>query len=130
MKTLLIPLFFFLILAIACEKTHPDSVIGNWSSIEIIDNIYTASRVKHLDESEYGFSFKEGSVFVERKNAGWCGTPPINYEEFTGTWSQTDSLLEINVGYWGGREMYQWTIISVDKDRLEYTIDSIWTISD
>ena len=130
MKTICLSLFVSLIFLVSCEKTDPDSIIGNWNSIEITDNIYIAKRVKRLDEPEYGFSFKEGSVFLERKIDGWCGTPPVVYADYTGTWSKTDSLVVINVGYWGGRMIYRWTIISVDETQLLYTIDSIRTLPD
>ena len=68
-----------------------------------------------LKKNAYGFGFKTGHSFVERKNEGWCGTPPVTLKDFQGTWAKHDSLIDINVPYWGGTAHYQWKIISLDN---------------
>lgn len=57
-------------------------------------------------------------MFIERKNAGWCGTPPIAYADFNGSWAKNDSLIDITVDYWGGVANYHWKIISIDNNNL------------
>ncbi|HVO75554.1 MAG TPA: hypothetical protein VMT35_16105, partial [Ignavibacteriaceae bacterium] len=48
--------------------------------------------------------------------AGWCGTPPICYANFSGIWEfQGDSVLKIKVAYWGGMTEYNLKIISLDR---------------
>ncbi len=56
--------------------------------------------------------------FCGKENSGWCGTPPISCSDFEGTWTKADSLLNIDVAFWGGMVDYQWKIISVDNDEL------------
>jgi len=119
MKTIYTSLVFCILLS-TCENENSDSIIGHWSNLEADNDTITLIRVDHLEGSEYGFSFEEGGIFTERKNAGWCGTPPITYANFDGTWLQTDSLVEITVGYWGGQVEYRWIILSVDKKKLTY----------
>lgn len=62
--------------------------------------------------------------FIERKNSGWCGTPPVSYSDFEGNWSINDSLLNVSVAYWGGLADYQWKIISLDDKRLTIVVVS------
>jgi len=126
MKKLVIMLFALLL--IACEKELMDTealgenegIIGTW-----IENGYEADltllkRVNNLDPTKYGFIIEENGSFVERKNAGWCGTPPITYENFEGSWvALSDSLIEITVSYWGGTMTYQMRIVSLDAEDLQ-----------
>jgi len=118
-------ILLFVISIIACEKNNenlaanPDQLIGSWFNPQYNDSIVTYERSEGLVENEYGFSFKEDKTFIERKNAGWCGTPPISYADFDGTWSKIDSIIEITVDYWGGTANYTWKIVSVDEATLK-----------
>jgi len=117
-------LFLSMILLIACEKEiEPvtdvsDNLIGYWINPVINDTILTYEKANVFIDNDYGFAFKSGQIFIERKNAGWCGTPPISYADFEGTWIKTGSIINITVGYWGGLADYQWKIISIDKNKL------------
>ncbi len=72
-----------------------------------------------LDDNKYGFILGEDGSFVERKNSGWCGTPPISYANYEGSWEAvSDSLLSITVGYWGGVMNYQMRIVSLKGEEL------------
>ena len=102
---------------------NAEMVIGNWIRPQYDDSTVTYVRSDGLKDNEYGFSFKRDSVFIERKNAGWCGTPPVSYDDFEGTWSIEDSVLKITVAYWGGFLDYKWKIMSLDQHHLTvYTI--------
>ncbi len=120
---LIILLFAFSI--IACEKnienTAPenDHLIGSWFNPRYNDSIATFERSEGLVDNEYGFSFNEDNTFIERKNAGWCATPPIFYADFEGTWTKKDSILDITVGYWGGTADYTWKIVLIDESTLK-----------
>jgi hypothetical protein len=109
---------------LACEENldnhapDNDHLIGSWFNPQHNDSIVTYQRSEGLVENEYGFSFNTDFSFVERKNAGWCGTPPISYADFDGTWSRNDSILEINVDFWGGTTDYTWKILSADEKSL------------
>ena len=76
-------------------------------------------RAGELDEHKYGFVLKQDGTFIERKNSGWCGTPPIAYANYEGTFEVvSDSLLNITVGYWGGMMTYQIRVVSLDQEDL------------
>ena len=65
--------------------------VDNW-------NEERKERREELDEAFYGFIIGEDGSFTERKNTGWCGTPPITYGNFEGSWTAvSDSLLDIVV---------------------------------
>ncbi len=96
-----------------------DYLIGSWVNPQATDSIICYERSESLNEQEYGFTFLSGNAFIERKNAGWCATPPIYYADFEGSWSRDESVLEIAVGYWGGMARYRWEIISVDNTTLK-----------
>lgn len=89
---------------------------------EYNDTVFTVDRSYSLIDNAYGFAFKSDGVFVERKNAGWCGTPPITYADFEGTWTVVDSKIIITVAYWGGTADYQWKIISIDSKELKIAV--------
>ncbi len=120
---LLIVLFALSI--IACEKNNEnaaattDHLIGSWFNPQYNDSIVTFERSEGLVDNECSFSFKEDKTFIERKNAGWCGTPPISYADFDGIWSENDSIIEITVDYWGGTAEYTWKVLSIDELTLK-----------
>lgn len=102
------------------EKNDGDSstIVGYWVYQEVNDSIMTYKRVDRLKDNDYGFAFNSNHVFIERKNSGWCGTPPVSYADYEGTWVKTDSIVHITVGYWGGSLDYKWKVISVDNKEL------------
>ncbi len=115
----------------ACEKNsdYSNDLIGYWKNLVVEkDSIYTFERANDFDENDYGFSFQPGNVFIERKNAGWgetppvewCGTPPITYQNFIGNWRQKDSIIDISVKFRGGITNAKWKIIYLDKYKLTF----------
>lgn len=126
MKTLGNVLFFLLTMVtmMACDETiepkdsPSDLLMGTWINPTPVDTFWQYERAAQLNNGAYGFSFKSNDQFIERKNEGWCGTPPITLVNFEGTWSKKDSLITINVDYWGGKADYQWKIISLDDHHL------------
>lgn len=125
MKTLAkIILLLFSITLFSCEETiepkinSSDPIIGSWINPHYMDTLWRYERADALQDDCPGFTFKPEGLFVERKNAGFCGTPPIVYSNFNGTWTKNDSLIQITVDYWGGEADYQWKIISMDDRYL------------
>lgn len=116
---LLISLF-----AISCEEEndHPadihDLLIGHWINHQVEDSIVSYHKSAVLKENQYGFTFNPDFSFIERKNSGWCGTPPISYGDFSGTWAVEDSIINISVKFWGGMADYKWKVISIDHATL------------
>ena len=112
---------------VACEKELVNTevlgenagIIGTWVENGYEDDLTLLNRANKLDPSKYGFTMEDNGSFIERKNAGWCGTPPITYDNFEGTWEAlSDSLIEITVSYWGGTMTYQMRIVSLDAEDL------------
>lgn len=94
-------------------------IVGTWVEESHEDEITLMARAESLAADAYGFTIRGDGTFIERKNAGWCATPPISYENFEGTWEAlSDSLLEVTVGYWGGTITYQMRIVSLDEQYL------------
>jgi hypothetical protein len=121
----------------ACEKNNENTpgtdvlLIGSWFNPQYNDSIVIYERSKGLVDNEYGFSFNGDNSFIERKNAGWCGTPPISYADFDGTWTRNDSIVEITVGYWGGTAEYSWKILAVDGASLKLErLDEIYYLEE
>jgi hypothetical protein len=113
------------LILISCEKKNDyfkkssDLFIGNWINPQYEDTIVTYSKSEKLILDQYGFTCNTDFSFVERKNAGWCGTPPISYSDYTGTWIENDSIVDISVGYWGGIVEYKWKVLSIDNQALK-----------
>ena len=116
-----------LVLMISCEKElmkadalgENAGIVGTWIEHGYVDDVLKLNRADKLDPSKYGFSINDDGTFIENKNSGWCGTPPIAYDSFDGTWeAKSDSLMEVTVGYWGGIMTYQIRIVSLDSEHL------------
>ena len=117
-----------ILISVACEKELMDSealgtnagIVGTWIENGYQEDLTLLNRANDLDPSKYGFIMGDDGSFVERKNAGWCGTPPITYENYEGSWAAlSDSLIEITVAYWGGTMTYQMRIVSLDAEDLQ-----------
>ncbi len=94
-------------------------IVGTWIEQGYQGDTSLLERAGKLDEVKYGFTLNEDGTFIERKNSGWCGTPPIAYADYGGNWEAvSDSLLNITVGYWGGMMTYQIRIVSLDGEDL------------
>ena len=133
MKYLQLLVLCLLVLITSCNKSDDtiqpvDSnnlLIGHWSYREGGDNNQsTFQRVEGFIDDEYGVYFNYDNKFVERKNPGWCGTPPIVLENFNGTWQKNESQLTINVEDWNGTAKYKWEVIDLKKDKL--VIQLVW----
>ncbi len=95
-------------------------IIGTWVLSGYQDSLSIMVRNDSLMQNNYGFIFKKDHTFIERKNAGWCGTPPIFYDNFNGKWTKiSNQLLDIQVDFWGGQTNYKIEIISFLKDTLK-----------
>jgi len=122
-------IIFLLVVAlmVSCEKELMEAdalgenagIVGTWIERDYVDDVLNLDRADKLDPSKYGFTINDDGTFIEHKNSGWCGTPPIAYGSFDGAWeAKSDSLLEVTVGYWGGIMTYQIRIVSLDNENL------------
>jgi hypothetical protein len=103
----------------------PDNpLIGNWTFTDYNDNAMIFKRSNGFID-DHCYNFKSDGSLTERKNSGSCGTPPIAYEDFVGTWSfKNDTLVEVTVGYWGGTDNYTLDIDFLNLNFLE--VKYIW----
>ena len=123
MKNLII-IGTLLFISIGCSKDNiqvdsDNLLIGVWkySDFNNNDNIYIRSN-EFIENHCY--KFNSDGTMTERKNSGWCGTPPITYADYLGKWNIiNDTLIQINVGYWGGTTKYKLDIQSVDSNILK-----------
>jgi hypothetical protein len=101
-------------------KIDPNNpLIGTWNFFGNQDNISIYSRSSEFIDN-YGYLFRADGTLLQREITGWCATPPVSYSDYDGIWKQVnDTLIEINVGYWGGLLKYQLDIESVDKTSLK-----------
>jgi hypothetical protein len=115
------------LLLVSCEKDFLEmdalgsnaSIVGTWIEDEQRGDTLLLQRSGAFDKEKYGFTINDDGSFIERKNAGWCGTPPITYDNFEGSWEAvSDSLLDITVAYWGGMMTYQIRIVYLDAEEL------------
>jgi hypothetical protein len=124
MRRILLMIFICQVLLLSCTKDllkpdgNQDDLVGNWIHPEYRDSLMILEKSETLNLNEYGIYFKTNGKLVERKIDGWCGTPPVVYKDYDGTWSKQDSLISIEVGFWGGIATYNWIIISVSGNKL------------
>jgi hypothetical protein len=103
---------------IELKSDNAELLIGNWVNPVYIDTLVQYTRAEALKEDDFGISFNPRNLLVERQNAGWCGTPPISYANYNGTWSKTGDIIKISVDFWGGKANYQWKVVAVDEKTL------------
>lgn len=122
-------LIFLMVMALllSCEKEFLEvealganaGIVGTWVEEAYRGDTTLLKRAGKLNEVKYGFTINEDGTFIERKNSGWCGTPPISYANYDGSWEAvSDSLLNITVGYWGGMMTYQIRVVSLNGEDL------------
>ena len=123
MKKTILAIFSFLFFYGACSKDDikidPDNLlIGVWNYSGFQDNTNIFLRNTEFIDN-HCYQFNSDGTLTERKNSGWCGTPPISYADYTGTWTiLNDTLVQVNVGYWGGTTRYKLDIEEVDSNFL------------
>jgi hypothetical protein len=122
--------YLFLILGLsfsACLKDEindpvsDNSIIGNWSYPEYLDTSIIFTRLSILPENAYGINFLKSGKLLERKNSGSCGTPPIFYATYEGSWTQSGDTIQVTVPYWGGISYYTWIIESLENRKMRVT---------
>ena len=122
-----------MVLVVGCAKQELnfdgfDSLIGYWTNPMYEDNtegksIINYERSNALLDDFGGIRFLEDGTLIERKNAGWCGTPPIAYADYSGKWQiLNDDEIKINVAYWGGVEHRIIKIINITESTLKIEI--------
>lgn len=105
---------------IPTESSAPNEFTGTWVYQRSEEGLTVMKNSAGLDSNNYGFIIFSDHRFVERKNVGWCGTPPIVYGNYAGKWKkEADNVLNINVGYWGGETSYKMEIVLLASTELK-----------
>ena len=127
MKTFTAAIIVCIVLLVSCKKetpelaTVPQFIIGSWVNPSYADSVMFLEKASGLDENGYGFTINTDGTFIERKNSGFCATPPVFYENFDGHWVLLNATMEISVAYWGGMANYLWKLELLDNNKLKVT---------
>lgn len=112
-------------LTFSCQKDlnqvqdSSQPILGSWIIQTYQDSVTVFEKASDLKSNSFGISFKDNGSLIERKNAGWCATPPVSCADYNGTWAMKDSIIQISVDYWGGKAEYRWKLISIDNNKLK-----------
>lgn len=126
MKTLIKTVLFLLIVTlIGCEDDNEsitinksNKLIGYWINPYYTDSELKLERASSLKENEYGIAFLAESKCIER-SSGWCGTPPITFFDFQGTWTKNGSIIIITIDNGiNGLEEIKWEIKTLNDNYL------------
>jgi len=126
MKTILkTVLFLLLVTTIGCSPENEiipinksNKLIGHWINPVYTDTELQLTRASALKSDGYGLSFLEKTQCVER-SSGWCGTPPLTFSDYTGTWTKTDSVLVITIDNGiNGMQDIKWIIKTLNDTTL------------
>jgi hypothetical protein len=108
----------FLVILFSCEENEQiieNLFIGNWSHAIYNAETTTFTRVKSLQNEDYGISFKENGNFIEH-TSGWCGTPPLTFFNIEGTYQLENTLIRISTQSYP--TTYAWRILSLTATEL------------
>lgn len=103
------------------NQSVTENLLGTWVFRSYENETYTMEKSFKLEDENSGLVILNNGLLIERKNIGWCGTPPVVYDNYKGTWkSASNNTLEVNVEYWGGTENYSIEIVSVTNSTLVF----------
>lgn len=137
MKQLLIFIFTFTLLS-SCNKTElikkmvnrveqestlENRILGTWANRLHNEEFVTLNKQLNIPDDQYSITFFADGTILEVKNAGWCGTPPISYAEFGGTWETKGDTVFLEAEFWGGTEPQKWFVHSINENNIEFEID-------
>lgn len=113
----------FLSLFLFHGDSNPDvkeNLLGVWKHIEYKEGTITFVKVESIRVGSSAIKFLKEGKLIKRQNAGGCGTPPITYGNFIGTWNiNTDDVIDLKYRFWGGEIEAKWSILSLSKDSLK-----------
>ncbi len=102
------------------EYAINEELLGTWIFEEYKDDITVLKKSNDFHSDKYGIQFNKNLSLVERRNASWCGTPPIAYDNFNGSWEMIDkNTVELNVDSWDGDMYITIEIVSLTDKKLE-----------
>jgi hypothetical protein len=128
-KTFLIFSIIFVVFFSSCKQNEnaidpQNPLIGTWvytdyEQINSTEYVTVYSRKPSFDNNNSGISFKANNQLIERKNIGFCGTPPISYGEYNGSYSLKDKQITTESDSWNGKTTERYEIVSIDDKLLK-----------
>ena len=114
LSILLLTIFF------SCEQNEAlldtnNLLLGSWIEPSYNSEETTYKRGSSLPTENHGISFSENGEFIER-TSGWCGTPPLYYSDYIGSFEIEQTLIKITKEAYPNS--YQWRIISLTENEL------------
>ena len=108
------------------SQFQQSDLLGYWTS-PVYDSVNHLQKAEQFYLTERddgrGYQFLKGGKLIVRQNSGWCGTPPISYENVSGSWEfLDDNKLLLNYPYWGGQIRQVWQVKQVTSTQLTYQI--------
>ncbi|CAL2102269.1 conserved protein of unknown function [Tenacibaculum sp. 190130A14a] len=106
---------------ISCEKNNEVDIdqtnllIGSWSDAVYDNETIVFKRVKELPQEDYGVSFKNTGLFIER-SSGFCGTPPLVFFNSEGKWTSANETIYVEVESFVGK--FNWKILKLTQKEL------------
>jgi hypothetical protein len=121
---IVIALLFAGLLSGCSEKYDPQNPIQGLWVLDKYENIageeiISFHRSFKFDKDKAGYEIKANGLLINRQNAGWCGTPPITYNETQGAWEKDGNKLIINGIFWGGTFTTKYEIKQVNGNQLQ-----------
>lgn len=91
--------------------------LGIWTDLRYEQEALVLNRSEALTKNVMGYIFKANGTLIVRDMAGWCGTPPIVTEDYSGKWRLQGNILKIERQYWGGTFVQEWEIIDAGSQQ-------------
>jgi hypothetical protein len=133
----IILLFSFLFILNSCMEQEILSLeggefpVGTWTDLQYNENGFSMARTNRLKENTYGFIFQNNGKLISRSNSGFCGTPPIVTQDYSGKWKVEGDVLKLEMDFWGGKIIQEWRIssassrsVTVEITKNEYKYNS------
>lgn len=99
------------------EKNVNPALVGSWKYEYTADGKVYLIIAQGLVEE--GIQFSADNTLKTRKNAGWCGTPPITYGDFEGKWKVlSPNVYEITEDFWGGEMIFKLRVLAKEGNKL------------
>ncbi len=118
-KLFLIPFLFFGFKPNETAVINNNELIGTWVYSTYKDDLLYYKKKNNLKKDNAGIEFFKSGKLIKRQNESGCGTPPITYKNFNGSWEKkTDSTISLTYQNWGGMYQEEWQISSLTKDKM------------
>ncbi|MDO9511767.1 MAG: hypothetical protein Q7J34_08405 [Bacteroidales bacterium] len=91
---------------------------GHYINPQYSDQKILFEKSHKLKEKVYGISLLDNHQCVERRNIGFCGTPPVVFDDYHGEWTLADSVLSLRLESLEGIQNFHWKILLLDNKHL------------